>query len=213
MTMIGINPLRAAARKTVNRIVKTIPSVKFKTNGKMTNAVKWVGQHISSPENRLILGVTALMSQPFIDLHNRHVDERTKEVSAARTVAKIIAGTTTGVIVRYACIAAANAFTRKPGAGVKKLSTLFYPKNSKITTKKLNKYINFMGTALSLGVMMFTNFLIDAPLTKFLTNKFISNIDNKKALKNKSINLPRKSLDEFIKSSANNVKGVNNDKC
>ena len=70
-----------------------------------------------------------------------------------------------------------------------------------------------MGTALSLGVMMFTNFLIDAPLTKFLTNKFISNIDNKKALKNKSINLPRKSLDEFIKSSANNVKGVNNDKC
>lgn len=213
MTMIGINPLRTAARKTVNRIVKTIPPVKFKTNGKMTNAVKWVGQHISSPENRLILGATALMSQPFIDLHNRRVNERTKEISAARTVAKILAGTTTGVIVRYACIAAANAFTHKPGPGVKKISTLFYPKNSKITAKELKKYINFMGTALSLGVMMFTNFLIDAPLTKFLTNKFINDIDNKKMLKNRTIYPPRKSLDEFIKSGANNVKGVNNDKC
>ena len=214
MSMIGINPLRTVARKTVNRIVKAIPPVKFKTNGKITNGIKWVGQHISSPENRLILGVTALMSQPFIDLHNRRVDERTKEVSAARTVAKIIAGTTTGVIVRYACIAAANALTHKPGTGVKKISTLFYPKNSKITAKQLKKYINFMGTALSLGVMMFTNFLIDAPLTKFLTNKFIGDIDKRKQLKNQVISLPRKSMDEFLKNCANNIKeGLNNDKC
>ena len=71
-----------------------------------------------------------------------------------------------------------------------------------------------MGTALSLGVMMFTNFLIDAPLTKFLTNKFIGDIDKRKQLKNQVISLPRKSMDEFIKNCANNIKeGVNNDKC
>ena len=213
MTISSINPLRCLARKTVNRIVKTIPSVKFKTNGKVTNGIKWIGQHISSPENRLILGVTALMSQPFIDLHNRRVDERTKEVSAARTVAKIIAGTTTGVLVRYACIAAANALTHKPGPGVKKISTLFYPKNSKITAKQLRKYINFMGTALSLGVMMFTNFLIDAPLTKFLTNRFIDKIDSKKPHNSHNPFFKRTNLYEFIQNSKNNVKEAGHDKC
>lgn len=213
MAIASINPLRSIARKTVNRIVKAIPPVKFKTNGKMTNTVKWVGQHISSPENRLILGITALMSQPFIDLHNRRVDERTKEVSAARTVAKIIAGTTTGVIVRYACIAAANALTHKPGAGVKKISSLFYPKNSKVTEKELRKYINFMGTGLSLGVMMFTNFLIDAPLTKFLTNKFIDKIDAKKSHTLHNPFFKRTNLNEFIQGSKNKVKEENYDKC
>ena len=69
-------------RPIINKIVQKIPTVTLK-NGKTLNSLKWIGQHISSPENRLILGVTALASQPFIDLHNRHVDENTKKVSAA----------------------------------------------------------------------------------------------------------------------------------
>ena len=205
MSMLNIKPISNFANRTINTIVRAIPNVNFK-NGKVLNGIKWAGQHITSPQNRLILGVSALASQPFIDLHNRSVDERTKKVSAARTVAKIIAGTTTGVIVRYACIAAANKFTHAPASGLKKILSLFYPKGiNNVTQKGLKKHIETMGTLLSLGVMLFTNFLIDAPLTKYLTNKFIKNIKDKntpKYFKNTNMN-------DFINSS-NKAKEVAN---
>ena len=44
------------------------------------------------------------MSQPFIDASNKNVDEKTRKVSVARTIAKIIAGTLTGYFVRKGCI-------------------------------------------------------------------------------------------------------------
>ena len=189
--------LSSITRPIVNRIVQKMPSATLK-NGKALNSLKWIGQHISSPENRLILGVTALASQPFIDLHNRHVDEDTKKVSAARTVAKILAGTTTGVIIRYACIFAAKKFTQAPKPGLKKIFSVFFPKGSKVTQKGLNKYINYMGTTLSLAVMLFTNFAIDAPLTKYLTNKFIKKINKGNEHKNTPKNQVL-TMDSFIK--------------
>lgn len=198
MSMLTLNPVRRFADRTVNTIVRAIPAANLK-NGKILNGLKWVGQHVSSPENRLILGVTALASQPFIDLHNRSVDERTKKVSAARTVAKIIAGTTTGVIIRYACIAAAKKFTKAPSPLVNKIFSIFYPKGTKVVTQKgLNKYIDWLGTALSLAVMLFTNFAIDAPLTKYLTNKFIKKIDKNNIA---PVNRTYITIDDFINSS------------
>ena len=156
-------------------------SIKFTVTIKGERAnkiISWIGKNISSPENRLILGVTALMSQPFIDLHNRKVDEETRKVSAARTVAKIIAGTLTGVLVRKGCIKAIDAFSMLPSqitATTKWpwLRTLFTP-DSAITgvLTDLTHHKNALGTILSLFVMTITNFAIDAPLTKYLTNKF-----------------------------------------
>jgi hypothetical protein len=154
-------------------------------------AIAWVGQKISSPENRLILGVSALMSQPFIDLKNKHVDEDTRKVSAARTVAKIVAGTLTGVVIRYGCIRAINSFCKIPTEEVvkskyAKLKTLFTPtvafKNASVNLKR---YKEAYGTLLALVVMTFTNFLIDAPLTKFLTNKFVDKIHKNDEIKAK----------------------------
>ena len=162
------------------------------SNEKTLKGLKWVGEKVSSPENRLILGVTALMSQPFIDLNNKKVDEDTRKVSAARTVAKIIAGTTTGVLIRSGCIHAIDAFTKlpteiTPDMKFKKLRTLFTP--SAGILKDLNQYKKSLGTILSLGVMVVTNFLLDAPLTKFLTNKFVDRINSKKeqVLQNKGV--------------------------
>ena len=48
-------------------------------NSKTIMAIEWIGREISSPENRLILGVTALLSQPFIDMHNKTISEDTKK--------------------------------------------------------------------------------------------------------------------------------------
>ena len=166
------------SRNMTQRIVNIMPSMTV-SNERALKSLKWIGEKVSSPENRLILGVSALMSQPFIDLHNRKVDEDTRKISAARTVAKIIAGTATGVLIRSGCIHAINAFTKlpseiTPNMKFKNLRTLFTP--SLGLCANLNKYKKAMGTILATVVMMFTNFLIDAPLTKFLTNKFIDRI-------------------------------------
>ena len=59
----------------------------------------------------------------------------------------------------------------------KTLRTLLTP--SEKVCKNLAEFKNAMGTIIATVVMMFTNFLIDAPLTKFLTNKFVDKIHNK----------------------------------
>ena len=146
-------------------------------NPKTIEHIKWIGKHISSPENRLILGVTALMSQPFIDAANKKVDDETRRVSICRTIAKIIAGTSTGVTIRYLCIKGIDACSKNPAtlsntAKLKKLRSLFYP-TLKHSAEEFAQYKNALGTLLALGVMVFTNFLIDAPLTKALTNVFM----------------------------------------
>ena len=185
------NSISQIPRKINQGIVNIVPEMTI-SNEKTLKGLKWVGEKVSSPENRLILGVTALMSQPFIDLNNKKVGEDTRKVSAARTVAKIIAGTTTGVLIRSGCIHAIDAFTKlpteiTPDMKFKKLRTLFTP--SAGILKDLNQYKKSLGTILSLGVMVVTNFLLDAPLTKFLTNKFVDRINSKKeqVLQNKGV--------------------------
>ena len=139
-------------------------------------AIEWIGKNLSSAENRLILGASALMTQPFIDAANKDVDEETRRYSICRTVAKIIAGTVTGYTIRKCCIKSIDAFTKlpteiKPDMKFKKLRSCLLP-TIKHTAEELTQYKNALGTLMALGVMVFTNFLIDAPLTKFLTNTF-----------------------------------------
>ncbi len=144
------------------------------TNPKTLDKIEWIGKNLSSAENRLILGGSALLSQPFIDAANKDVDEKTRKYSIARTVAKIIAGTVTGYSIRKLCIKSIDAFTTlpekiKPDTKFKKLRTCLLP-SMKMMTDEMAQYKNTLGTLAALGVMVFTNFLIDAPLTKFLTN-------------------------------------------
>lgn len=136
-----------------------IPTMQIK--GKAIDALRWSGKEISSAENRLILGVTALASQPFIDLNNKKVDEKTRIISCAKTLAKIIAGTLTGVIIRKGCIKV-----------VQKFPLIFDPKSLDLDVGKYKQYQNAMGTVLGIFVMLYTNFAIDMPLTKYLTNYF-----------------------------------------
>ena len=176
MSNLSVKPLFSYGRKASRWLFDKLPSVELK-NGKVLNSIKWAGQHISSPQNRVILGATALMSQPFIDLHNRNVDEETRKVSAARTVAKILAGTTTGFFVRYYTIKAVDAFTHNPIKARNIMQSLLFPKKIiNPTIKGMQQYRLALGTYISLIVMLFTNFLIDAPLTKILTNFFVKKV-------------------------------------
>lgn len=191
--MCAIGRISSIPHRIATSAARLFPDMTIKSD-KTVKAFNWIGQNISSPQNRLILGVTALMSQPFIDLHNKKVDEDTRKYSAVRTVAKIIAGTTTGFLIRWGCIKVLDKFTLLPSEitpAMKhpKLRMLFTPDAAKNgVLKDLTHYKYTWGTYMALGVMLFTNFLIDAPLTKSLTNKFIDvfhlNKNDKKEVKN-----------------------------
>lgn len=163
------------------------------SNEKVKSGLNWAGKALHAPEQRIILGATALATQPFIDLNNKDVDEETRKISAARTIAKIIAGTTVGVIVRYAGIWAANRYSKfeKVFADAdKKIIEKIIPdkKNGFLTpafakntifpisdaelAKRMTRYRKAMGTLLATIAMVATNFLCDAPLTKYLTKVF-----------------------------------------
>lgn len=168
--------MRAAGQRTLD----ILPDSTY-SNPKVINDIKKIGEEISSAEQRLILGASALISQPFIDARNKKVDEKTRKVSVARTIAKILVGTFTGYFVRKGCIKAIKTLSQIPGPGVPKYKSLFTPKDVlDNTTEKFKQYRNTIGTVTALVVMMFTNFLIDAPLTKLLTNAIVKRQEEKK---------------------------------
>jgi len=145
------------------------------------NLLKWSHENIASHYQRLILGATALSSQPFIDLNNKKVDERTRQISCAKTIAKIISGTSVGFAVRWACTKIAKTYTCVDANGRKAASNSFLsPSVMKSFSKDRHiQYINSVGAILGIMTCLFTNFLIDAPLTRYLTNKFSDKIDEK----------------------------------
>lgn len=141
-------------------------------NERAQRVIEKIGEY-SSPHSRLILGITALMTQPFIDWQNKDVDKDTRRVSTARTIGKIIAGTISGVIVRAGCIALIKKLT--DANANKKWQKLLIPTNVssneyKNAERLLKKHRGAIGTIVALFVMLFTNFAFDVPVTKFLTN-------------------------------------------
>ena len=142
-----------------------MPKKEF-NGGRGEKVINWFGKYISAPENRLIIGVSALVSQPFIDYYNKKVDEETRRVSCARTIAKTIAGMITGYSVR----AGFSKLVQKHSEfGAK--NNFFTPSNASKSLKHAYKqYQNAMGMTLAIAGLIITNFAIDAPLTNFLTN-------------------------------------------
>ena len=125
---------------------------------------------LAGPENRFILGVSALASQPFIDYYNKNVDEKTRKYSVCKTISKIVVGTTVGVIVRALAIKYSGNLLKSVDISKIVPDALKNPETRKILQ-------NTIGDILGLGICLFTNFLIDAPLTRkgtnFLTSKFV----------------------------------------
>lgn len=152
------------------KIVNIIPAKKF--DGQKTEKVlNWFGKYVSPTENRLLIGVSALASQPFIDLYNDKVDEKTRLVSCARTIAKTVSGTIVGVAVRLGLTKLTQKYS-KLGNVDKKIFKFFTPSIApEKMTYTYRQYQNAMGMLLAVGALLVTNFAIDAPLTTFLTNK------------------------------------------
>ena len=139
----------------------------------------WVGDPMW---NRGIMGVTALATQPAIDYYNHRVDDETRTVSRNRTIAKILAGTTVGMfVVRGPISKIVDKMTNIDGSGkwAKKLLPKEYIKELRENPNALKNYRSALAMAIILLVNCVTNFVLDAPLTIFLTNYFNKKSDVK----------------------------------
>lgn len=172
-------PSKDGAKKFWNKIkqkaLDTLPNKTFKDDGNNIDRWEKITGYISEPaKNRIIMGATALTTQPVIDYYNHRVDDETRTVSRNRTIAKIIAGTTVGAIVRG--FAHKGVVKMTDIKGVTKMSKFLIPKEyaKEMATNEvlLKNFQSTVSTCIALGVMLFTNFLLDAPLTIYLTNKF-----------------------------------------
>ena len=164
-----------------DRFFKSIPNKDVSNPAKLNK----LGKKLASPHwNRLALGVAGISTYPFWDYYNPNVDKDTAKASTIRTSAKIVTCTTTGFIIRGLCYKLTERFAHAtPAEG----STILTPKailnetNKEFRNNKLKLHKNALSTTIALVVMLFTNFLIDAPLTTYVSNKFLklANLDNK----------------------------------
>ena len=165
-------------KKQLKRVEqKFLDMMPCSTSKESKNSVKnwdksshWVGDPMW---NRGIMGVTALLTQPAIDYYNHRVDDETRTVSRNRTIAKIIAGTTVGMfVVRGPVYKMVEKMTDLNGKSklAKKLLPKTYIKELMENPNALKNYRSSIAMVLILGVNCITNFVLDAPLTMFLTN-------------------------------------------
>lgn len=153
---------------------------------------------INSAQQRLITGITALALQPMFDLNNKKADEDTRVIAASKSIAKGIACPTSGVTIRALFLHFADAICDNPKSPlnpinmvkehniekyVKLMPDAFLRKDGKWVPKPeyMKKYSSSVGNVLAVAVMIFTNFLFDAPVTKQLTNYFYKKITGKDA--------------------------------
>lgn len=130
---------------------------------------------------------------------NDEKDNRTNESSKAqaiRTFAQSTGGTIVGVAVRAVCIGAMTALAAKAGGKIgEKVAETF--NSNKIDPKEVFKFQEnakawgkSLGGALSIFVMLFTNFLIDAPFINKInkvTTDFVNGLGKNKEPQQKEV--------------------------
>lgn len=170
--------------------MKVSPVNNQSTNFKGFNAGTILSKaaNINSWQQRAALGVAAMTFQPIIDLTNKDVDKDTRRISANRSFAKGLVGTATGIAIRSGCMKAIEKgfsnenFTNKIAKYTAENFSDEAIEKSKDFIKNqggAKKYASVMGTVVALGVMLVTNFLIDAPVTNWLTNRMNEKLENK----------------------------------
>lgn len=161
-------------RRVSQKAVDAVPKHTVKESAKKIEAWEKIDGFMSRPaENRGIMGATALLTQPAIDYHNHKVDEETRRVARNRTIAKVVAGTGVGMfVVRGPIYKAIQSMTNIQGNSKysKTLLPKKYLKEIADNPKFLKNYRSALAMAIALGAMCITNFVLDAPLTAFLTN-------------------------------------------
>ncbi len=177
VSMQGKKPDRAwdkFKRRMAQKVIDVLPSHTQKETPRKLEEWNKFDNWVSKPaQNRAIMGATAIITQPAIDYNNHKVDKETRRVARNRTIAKIIAGTCVGILVRGSVYKAVTSMTNIESKA--KFSKALLPKKflNEIANNKtfLNNHKCALSNFLAILVMCVTNFAIDAPLTVMLTNK------------------------------------------
>ena len=158
---------------------QSLPNKDIKNSAKYTK----LGRMLASPHwNRLALGGAAIVSQPWFDYYNPDVDRDTAKVSFCRTLAKIPVCTTVGFIVRGSVYKLTEKFmhgTPKEGSTLLTPESILKTTDKEVRNSKLKLHKNAFSTVAALGIMLFTNILLDAPLTTYFSNKLIAKVYKK----------------------------------
>ncbi len=109
-------------------------------------------------------------------------DGRTNQSSktqAIRTCAQSIGGTITGVIIRTLCIFGSTLALSKAGGDIGKMIALGVknPENQYQLAQQTAAWGKSLGGAIAILVMMFTNFLIDAPFINKINKEMTHAVD------------------------------------
>lgn len=175
--------------RVVQKMLDMTPQHTFNESERLMKRLERIDDFISKPmHNRAIMGVTALLTQPFIDYNNKNVDEETRKIAFFNRCAVILAGTSVGMfLVRGPVYSAVESMTNVKGES--KLSKSLLPKKYMkeiLENKKfLKNYQSALAMGISLGLMCITNFYCDAPATIFLTNLFKEKFGSKNAKEEK----------------------------
>ncbi len=168
--------------RVAQKIIDTLPSHTQNESARKLDNWNKFDNWISKPaQNRAIMGATAIVTQPVIDYNNHKVDKETRRVSRNRTIAKIVAGTCVGILVRGSAYKAVTSMTNIEGKtkNAKALLPKKFLGEIAKNEKFLKNYRSALSSSLAILAMCVTNFVLDAPLTVFLTNK----LNDKKGVK------------------------------
>lgn len=169
--------------KISQRLFDMLPNLSVNNKDRL-KVLNKIGDYMGRPfENRLIMGATAIATQPFIDEHNKRVDKDTARASRNRTIGKILAGTTVGCIVRSGVYNLINKCTVED-ISVDRWDNFLTPRSSSkvsrhLVTNKLRNYRTALSTIVAMVVMVGTNILFDVPLTTKISN-YLNKRDAKK---------------------------------
>lgn len=178
---------------------KALPPVYKKIPECIGNVGKYVGEYISTPEQKLLLASTALLFQPLVDL--KFAEEDKKVDSAIKSASKAIAGGITGVPIRALFIWAAE-FCIRPKDQIRCVKHPFVqnivnvvqqnlyplknqklrPENPSLADFKLGQYNKTIGTLAAIIFMLtFSNSKLDVPLTSYIQDLLTKVIKEKKS--------------------------------
>ena len=169
------------------RLFDLFPNIGIR-NDDVLKKLNRVGDIMGRPmQNRLIMGGTAILSQPYIDEHNKRVDKDTARAARNRTIGKILAGTTVGCIVRWGVYKLVGMTTNKD-ISVDRWDNALTPRGSSklpahLSKNRMRNYRTGLATILVGIVMLGTNIIFDMPLTNKISN-FLNKYDNKRKQRN-----------------------------
>ncbi|MBQ9245868.1 hypothetical protein IJ182_06345 [bacterium] len=147
---------------------------------------KRVGKYVNTPEQKLLMAITALSLQPLIDL--KFADDEKKHDAAIKSASKAIAGGLTGVTIRACFLKLMEMLVGYDANGLPKNNSFnrkyFFPnkayekwkENEIKAVRDMNKYTKNLGSLFAVAFMiLFSNSKLDVPLTSDIQD-FITGI-------------------------------------